>query len=238
MVAQFVFRQFHYSDIKTFIEDGEIRSKNKLPPQLCHQTSYADLVNLRASFAFSLPGGGVVNDYVPFYFSPITSFCFTIHKGNVDVIDPGGRKIGRSNSANRAFVVFSIEKLTKSNLYVCFSDLALNTQAPIPTVIDDLCKLPFHIDWSLFDDTPKVASIPEIGYSGVCKWFQNRPTPTNHQLRSTKRMAEFLVRDAVPIRLAECIVVENSTVGAQVEALMKGSTYSIPVYVKPGCFCK
>jgi hypothetical protein len=238
MVARFVFRQFHHTDIGTFLADGEIRSKNHVPPQTCHQTSYPNLVTLRGTSAFSLPGGGVVNDYVPFYFSPITAFSFTINRGNVDVISPSGVNLGKSSAAQRAFFVFSIEKLANAGLYICFSDVALNSLAPIPTVLDDLSKLPTHVAWDLFDESPKGGSIPEIEYTGTCTWFHSRPTPAHHQLRSTKRMAEFLVRDAVPLGLAECIVVENDQVAAQIGAAIAASGSNIPVYDKPWCFCR
>lgn len=238
MIARFLFRQFHHSDILTFLGDGELRSKNYHPPQACHQTSYQNLVALRGTSAFTLPGGGVVNDYVPFYFSPITAFSFTINRGNVDVVSPLGVNLGKSSATQRAFFVFSVDKLSAAGLYLCFSDVALNSLAPIPTVVDNLAQLQTHVSWDLFDESPLSGRISEIGYSGACSWFHNRPSPARHQIRSTKRMAECLVRNSVPISLTECIVVENALVGRQIEAAIAASPYKIPVYVKPGCFCR
>lgn len=238
MVARFAFRQFHYTDIVTILADGEIRSKNHLPIQACHQTSYSNLVSLRGTSAFTLPGGGVVNDYVPFYFSPITAFSFTINRGNVDVISPTGVNVGKSNASQRAFVVFAVDRLAAAGLYLCYSDVALNSLAPIPTVIDDLGQLSTHVAWTVFDESPLSGAIPEIGYKGACLWFHNRPTPVHHQIRSSQRMAELLVRTSVPISLAECIIVENEHAAAQIGAAIAASLYEMPVYVKPGCFCK
>lgn len=80
MPDRFIFRQVYYKDLKTFLADGEVRSKNHKSPQLCHPTSYPNIVNRRGTDAYQMPCGGVVNDYVPFYFSPITAFTFTIYK--------------------------------------------------------------------------------------------------------------------------------------------------------------
>jgi hypothetical protein len=238
MVARFVFRQFHHTDIRTFLTDKEIRAKNHPKSQACHQTSHAGIVNLRGTDAFTIPGGGVVNDFVPFYFSPMTAFSFTINRGNVDVIAPDGKALGKSDASQRAFFVFSVDKLCAAGLEICFSDIALNSRAPLPNVINDLNQLSTHVAWELFDEQPRGGEIPEIGYVGACTWFHSRPAPAHHQLRSQKRMAEFLVRDAVPLELAECIVVENERVATQIRSEIEGSAFAIPVFTKPGCFCR
>lgn len=105
MPDRFVFRQIYYADLATFLADGEIRAKNHAIGQRCHQTSYQQIVDRRGTTVFRMPSGGVVNDYVPFYFSPITSFAFTIHKRNVPLISPTGQDLGKANGDERIFFV-------------------------------------------------------------------------------------------------------------------------------------
>lgn len=233
---RFAFRQFDYRDLPLFLTDGEVRAKNHAEPQPCHQTSYVEIVNRRGTELYQLPAGGVVNDYVAFYLSPVTAFTYTIHRGNVDVFNPSGVSISQSKMDERMFFVFDIAKLAQTGMQFCFSDLALNSNAPLPNIANDVGLLEQHVEWSLFDEEPLTAHIPEIGYRGVCRYFQNKDTPIRYQNRRQKRMAEFLVRESVPLQLAECIVVPTSELKAYAEKQLKIHGMAIPVYSKPGCF--
>lgn len=184
---------------------------------------------------FQLPNGGVVNDCVAFYFSPATSFTFAIHKGNVPVLAPNGTDLGLSQLGDRAFIVCKVATLQQSNLHCCFSDFALNSQALLPTILEDLSQIETHVHWDMFDESPMVAPIPEIGYAGVCRWFFSSTVP-RYQQRREKRMAEFLVRDSLPLELVECIVVPNQQRQGFLQQQMKDSAYSIPIFNNPGCF--
>ena len=176
-MPRFIFRQIDYRDLNTFLQDGEIRAKNHLNSQACHQTSYASIVARRGQNEFHLSTGGVVNDYVPFYFCPITSFSYTINRGNVPVISPLGQPLGNSSWTDRLFIVFNVDDIVKSNLTWCYSNYALNSTAPMPVVLNDIEQLENHIDWSLFDENPIAAAIPEIGYPGCCRYFAQRSHP-------------------------------------------------------------
>lgn len=235
MPKRFIFRQVHFADTPRFLADGEIRAKNHVNPQACHQASYQAIVNRRGTSEFELPGG-VVNDYVPFYFSPITSFTFTIHQGNVPSFSPSGESLGVAKDDDRVFIVFPVDVFAASGLDYCFSDFALNSQAPLPSIETDLGKLEEHVHWNVFDEAPYKAAIPEIGYQGVCSWFHNMATPASRQLRSQKRMAEFLVRNAVPLDLACCIVAKSEAISDNVAKMMAASHWDIPIITKRGCY--
>lgn len=238
MPDRFVFRQVDCRDIKTFLIDGEIRSKNHPLPQSCHQTSEPALVGLRGTGAFTLPHGGVVNDYVPFYFSPLTSFCCSIHRSGVEVIDPMGTSLGMSRLEDRAFIVCRVADLAAYGALYCFSDYPLNSMAPLPQLDHDFMNLETHVHWSLFDDHPLEAEIPEIGYEGACRYFFNKFPPAKYQLRKQQRMAEFLVKDAVRLEQVTCIVVPSDGMKTAIQAHLDASGWGIPIYAKPGCFVR
>lgn len=185
---------------------------------------------------FQVPGGGVVNDYVAFYFSPYTSFTCSIHRGGVDVVDPAGRNLGLSRLDDRVFVVCRVSDLADAGLNCCYSDFALNSDALAPTISNDLSQIEAHVHWDVFDEYPITASIPEIGYRGVCKYFGPRATPPRYQLRREKRMAEFLVHTSVPLGQVACVVTPSDGMKEQIQAQMDASPWDIPIYAKPGCF--
>lgn len=179
-MPRFIFRQIDYRDLNTFLVDGEIRAKNHENPQSCHQTSHASIVQRRGQHGFNLPTGGVVNDYVPFYFCPVTSFAYVINIGNVAVMSPEGAPLGNSSWQDRLFFVFKVDDIVGTDLTWCYSNYALNATVPIPVVVNDISLLETHIDWSLFDEYPITASIPEIGYRGCCKFFRKKHILVTH----------------------------------------------------------
>jgi hypothetical protein len=233
---RFVFRQVYSGDLNTFLNDGEIRAKNHATPQLYHQTSYQEIVDRRGTDEFDMPCGGVVNDYVPFYFSPLTSFAYTIHRGNVPLRSPGGEDMGVARDEERIFFVCRVDSFRDGGLECCFSDFPLNSQVPVPTITRDLDEIETHVHWDMFDENPMSAQIPEIGYEGVRKYFQNQATPPARQYRSQKRMAEFLVRGEVPLTHVICIVARSENVRNRLQVNIDASDWSIPIHANPRCY--
>ena len=209
MAERFIFRQVYYEDLPTFLEDGEIRAKNHRAHQACHQTSYQQIVDRRGSQQFEMPNGGVVNDFIPFYFSPITSFSFTIFKQNVPLVSPDGQDLGKACEDDRIFFVCRPESFRGTDRYCCFSDFALNSNAPLPSVETDLDRLEEHVHWNVFDEAPYTAKIAEIEYDGVCQIFMSMASPAYRMNRSPKRMAEFLVQEAVSLDYIDCIIAKT-----------------------------
>jgi len=99
-----------------------------------------------------------------------------------------------------------------------------------------LANLETHVAWSMFDDPPFKAQITEIGYGGVCEYFASRASPQKYQNRSQQRMAEFLVKDAVPLSLVTCIVAKDEKMKQHLHPMMDASHWDIPILVKPGCY--
>ena len=184
----------------------------------------------------TMPCGGVVNDYVPFYFSPITAMAYTIYMGNVELKLATGEAIGTASMDDRIFFVCNVHQFYDCEQTFYFSDLACNSMAPPPSYECDLNALESHIEWSLFDEAPIVGNIQEISYSGVCRYFNNRDVPKSHQNRSRQRMAEFLVKDQFSLGMVDCIVVKSEQIKVEVDVMLNATHWNIPVVVKPGCY--
>ena len=72
-------------NLSKIISSEEIKSKNRLLRQsISHvNIAYEGIQDRRARTQVPLAMGGVLHDYVPFYFAPRSPMLFTINKGNV-----------------------------------------------------------------------------------------------------------------------------------------------------------
>ncbi|GGF71024.1 hypothetical protein GCM10011332_26250 [Terasakiella brassicae] len=233
-MTRHIFRLTYFKNIETFLRDGLVFAKNHPSAQRCWRTSYPDIVHRRGR-SFFTPDQDNINDYVPFYFSPITSMFYTIHKGNVDLKGPDDICYGKASQDGIVFLVCNTDRIASQGLPLWFTDIACNS-AFIPNFENDLSKLSTHVDWPLFEESFSKARISEIGYRGVHWDFTSKDNPMEYRNRDKKRMAEFMIKDALPMDLVDCIVVHNNGIKQQVETWMQASSFSIPVYVKSGCY--
>jgi len=234
MTNRHIFRMTYYRNIRLFLSDGAEYAKNHRQARRCFRTSYTQIVNRRGT-EFWTPDHENINDFVPFYFSPVTSMAYTIHKGNVPLLTPEGQADGYASSGDLAFIVCNTDRIGQSELDFWFTDIACNS-AFAPNFENNLSNLDSHIDWSLFDETKGKAKIPEIGYNGVHWDFRSLDEPAKYKNRHRKRMAEFMVKDFLPFDLVDCIVVQNHDIKSHIDTWIAESAFEIQVYVKPGCY--
>lgn len=229
---RYAFRITHKDNIPIYLADGEIRSRAHVDPQLCTQVSYGNIINRRGD-SLARDVGFDINSYVPFYFSPATSMAYVISRGKVPVRSGEGVELGMSTSKDMIFIVTSPSSVAEE-CGVKFSNRALN-KLPMADVFDDISTLEQNVQWHLFDETPRMGRITEIGYQGVGKYFRSTDIAGREQ-RGEIRSAEFLVQNAYPMRLTTCIVTQNQTVCTELTQVMTQSSFDIPVYLKPDCF--
>lgn len=225
----------YYQNLRAFLTTGVEYAKNNPCGSPRYRISYDDIVAKRGTTQFATPCGSTVNDFVPFYFSPCTKMAYSIHIGNVPLRAPTGANLGTAKMDDVAFMVVNPSVLFASGRTCWFTDLSCNS-AIAPSFENNPASLVTHVDWPLFDDAPKMGHIPEIGYDGVCRWQHDRDHPIAHQMRSKKRMAEFMVRDCLHMSELSCIVLKSDARLEEVQAWVNASPVNIPVYVKPGCY--
>ena len=234
MLNRFIFRSTYFENISIYAQDGFIRAKNNPPTQLGHRISYSEIVSRRGE-TYTTPNNHTINDYVPFYFSPIQAMSYTIAQENVDLIDTQGLTLRKACFDDLAFVVARVDKVINkypNTHYV--SDNACNSSALVRfgQGINDLNSL---VNWHVFDEDPLIAATPEIGYNGACKYFFDHDNEL-HSHRKSQRMAEFLVQDKFDFGLLECIIVFNEHSKKTIEQSPDFSKYSIPIYIKSKYF--
>lgn len=233
MTHRHIFRMIYYKNIEQILVDGVICARNyKIQPG--YQISYSHIVNKRND-EFSTPDGDSINDFVPFYFSPITVMAYTIHRGNVPLCDPKEKDVGIASMNDIIYLVSNTEYFDDPLQDIWFTDVSCNS-ATAPSYEKDLNRLPTHVDWPLFDEKPTVAKIPEIGYNGVHGTFRSLDRPSKYNNRKKKRGAEFLIKDQVPLNVIDCIIAKNDTINNIVSDWVRRSAHDIPVYTKSGCY--
>ena len=128
-----------------------------------------DVKSRRRQRAVPISPGGMVADYVPFYFAARSPMLYVIHKGDVSSYEGGQDGL--------VYLLTHVDKIVEMGLPFVFTDRnAAATYAKFSTRID---KLNDFVDWPLM----------EARY-----WNSTFADPD----RMSRRMAEFLVHRRVP----------------------------------------
>ena len=150
---------------------------------------------------------GMVGDYVPFYYAPRSPMLFSIKCGNVLGVSPEQHRL--------IYLVSSTEAIYAASLPCAFSDG--NAATAITTFGDDPAALATHIDWALIKE----------------RIWRNTPDDPD---RVRRRMAEFLVHDAVPLELFAEFGVLNGKVRDDVELLAEANDRHVTVRIRSGWY--
>lgn len=150
----------------------------------------------RAKRAVPVPPGGVVADYVPFYFAPRSPMMYSIHMGNVPTYQDG---IGRF-----VYLVTTVERLLSGGRSVVLSDRNAVLDYAEFWALDDGEPEADFIDWPLMEQR---------------MWNETREYPD----RRERRMAECLVHQSVPFELFTGVAAMSSDVADEVRAILRAA---------------
>jgi hypothetical protein len=132
----------------------------------------------RAGRAVPNPPGGVVHDFVPFYFAPRSPMLYAIHGGRV--VDCQYRQ------QDIVHWVTTVERVTANHQQYVFYDR--NATLSFSQAYTNLALLDEVIAWDL------LLAEPSLG--GYCKYWRS---DENYPDRMERRQAEFLLKDRVPL---------------------------------------
>lgn len=165
------------------------------------------------------PPGGSIHDYVPFYFAPRSPMLSAIHNGRVE-----GCKYSQTDII---YFELTIEEAYRSGMreYIFFDRNATIAYSKPST---DLKQLHTLIDWELLTEQPSL--------DGYCKFFHAVPTNPRYTQRLEKRMAEFLIKEQVPLTWGVRIGVANQTKAQEVNAILRRFALDLPVVVMPAWY--
>lgn len=164
------------------------------------------------------PPGGLVHDYVPFYFAPRSPMLYAIQAGKVD---------GCSwRQADIVHLETTIERATAGGRPFVFYDC--NATLAFAEPFTDLAHLDDAVAWDLLTEAPQL--------DGYCKFWQNRNSPDRYTDRMERRQAEFLIKDRLPLDCLTRLGVLDATKQAQVQSLIDVEAFGLQVHVMPSWY--
>lgn len=190
-------------NLESIISEGGLLAYNVMIETETNYTNiaYENIQDRRARIRVPCGSGGVLHDYVPFYFAPRSPMLYTIHRGNVPNYTQG--------QAALIHLVSDVFEIDIRGLDFVFTDG--HAVMGFTDFFDDLDDLG-AIDWDVMDS----------GY-----WFDTNEDND----RKRRRQAEFLVRNFLPWELITEIGVIDYTIQSQVENILQNFTAQTPVRV-------
>lgn len=166
----------------------------------------------RAARALPNPPGGVVHDYVPFYFAPRSPMLSAIHNGKVAGC--------QWQQADIVHFETTVANVTAGGKAFAFYDR--NATLQHSQVYTDLARLDV-VAWDLLTETPQL--------DGYCKYFLDRPQVPRYADRMERRQAEFLVRDVVAMEQITRLGVIDAQRAAEVGTILAAAGVDLRVDV-------
>lgn len=166
----------------------------------------------RALRAVPNPPGGVVHDYVPFYFAPRSPMLRAINGGRV--------KDCAYRQGDIAHLETTVEQVTAGGAAFVFYDR--NATLAFARAFTDLARLD-QVDWDLLTEEPRL--------DGFCKYWQSCSDPARYADRMERRQAEFLVRNRVRLGRFTRIGVIGDPQAATVRAMTSAAGIHLPAVV-------
>lgn len=203
----FIFRITHVDNVAWIVAQGGLHCRNAghFDP---HHVSIgnADLIDKRAHREVPVPPGGTLNDYVPFYFTPLSIMMLNILTG-----------------------YSGVTKRAKSEIILLVSSLYRMHELCLPFVFTNQHAYP--VDTEFFDD---LGALDRIDWPLLrSRDFKTSDADPGKQVRY---QAEALVHQHVPLAALRSIVCYDDAVRERVQALVRANGVEIEVKAAPSLY--
>lgn len=183
----------HLRNLPNILRDGGLwcdaeAVRRKIQPV---EIAYTEIKERRTRRKVPIPPGGVLAEYVPFYFCNRSPMLYTIHMGNVPAY--------RDGQANILHLVGSVDAVAQANLPFVFTDGHAVVQ--ISLFYNDLKDLN-QVDWKVVED-----------------WRWHDTEADNDRKR--RKQAEFLVKGYFPFSLVQEIGVYSAAIRDRVLPMLE-----------------
>lgn len=210
-------RLFHITaiaNLQAICGAGAVLSKNAgAAAGIAYQNiAYQGAQGARAVRPVPNPPGGMVHDYVPFYFAPRSPMLGAINKGNVAGCPWRQQDI--------VHVETTVAQVTAGGTPFVFYDR--NATLPYSQPFTDLAHLS-EVAWDLLTEDPRL--------DGYCKYWHDRPSVDRYADRMERRQAEFLAKTRVALSQLTRIGAIDDSHAAQVRAILAAAGVNLPVVV-------
>lgn len=170
--------------------------------------------NARADRTVPDPPGGLIHDFVPFYFAPRSPMLCAIN---------GGKVAGCEwRQADIVHFETTVEAVVSAGLPFVFYDRNATLRYSVPYT--DLGCLDTAIAWDLLTEHPTL--------DGFCQYWNSRVDNPRYSTRMEQRQAEFLAKTYVPLEIFTRLGVMNAQKQANVQSSLDAAGVKLPVDVK------
>ena len=190
----FIYHITHINNLPLILKSRGLFPKNELVQQEVNHLdiAYERIQDRRARIPVPCGAGGVLHDYVPFYFAPRSPMLYAIHNGRVAGYTQGQNPI--------IYLVAQAEIIKSEGIPFAFTDGHAVIQ--YTEFYDNLSVLESSIDWAIMKD----------------KYWADTPEDND---RKRRRQAEFLVYQFCPWRLITKIGVKDRIIKLQIEKILE-----------------
>lgn len=179
-----------------------------------HNIAHGGAQGARAVKSVTNPPGGLVHEFVPFYFAPRSPMLSAIHNGRVQNC--------QYDQTGIIYFETTIEIACQNSLQE-FVFYDRNATLDYSQCFTDLRQLSNAVDWRTMTESPKL--------DGFCKYFMNTHANPRYVDRMEKRQAEFLIKEQVPLSWITRIGVINEVRAQEVNAILARNNVNLIVDV-------
>jgi hypothetical protein len=201
-----IFRIVHRDNLRWLLENGlHCRNSDRTDPNFV-SIGNLDLISSRHSHPVSVPPGGSLSDYVPFYFTPLSVMLFNINTGYHGIRQRRNEEI--------VILVSSLHKLQEDNIHFIFTDRhARLASARVFTDISDMNQ----IDWKILQNRDFRRDIDDLE-------------------KIERYQAEALVHRRLPINSLLGVACYNTSECDKANKLADGAGLSLRIVSRPGWY--
>jgi len=171
------------------------------------EVGHLDIKLRRRSRPALVGPGGVVADYVPFYFAPRSPMMYVIDRGGVPNYDGGCDEL--------VYLTTTVERLLELGLRPIFTDR--NAAVAYARFTDDVTHLEALVDWALME----------------AMWWYDTPAEPD---RKERRMAECLVHRRVPWEAFQEVSAQNQQCARKAWGILSTAGVTTAVSVRPAWY--
>lgn len=195
-----IFHFTHIDNLGSIVRNG-LRCDSGVVAEV--EVGQASIKGRRARRTVPCGPGGVVADYVPFYFAARSPMLGSIHTGRVRSYRGGQEPI--------VYVVSHVDRVRELGLPAVVSDR--NASLDLASFTDDLDEIDQFVDWPLMEQRA---------------WNNTEGDPD----RMERRMAELLVHQSLPWEAVIGVAAFDERRARQLEAILATVGVSTPVRVR------
>lgn len=199
-VHHHLFRMLHIDNLENNLREGIYAPNAKHIPTYLN-IGDEELIAKRGEFTVPIPPGGVLSDYVPFYFGGCSPMLLNIKTGY--------RGVTQRSQSEIVYIVSHIDTIIKVCSEWCFTDG--HAKDRLSTYYNRVADL-VQVDWPTVEDK---------------YWKSTEEDPD----KMRRKQAEFLVKGHVPVECFSGVIVHDEAVAARVKTIEKKLEIALPVHV-------